>query len=431
MKKTFIYLALFLPLLGAAQKTITLKGAIDTTLSNSFDIQIAGNNLEISKINNTRGVAGGLPVVSASVNDNQSVTNINQEFNTGAQISKSSTTGNTMNSSITAGIVLFNGFRIVATKGKLEYLQSLSQLQLNLAIQNSIATVMTKYYNIIRQQEYLKILQSSLDVSQQKLDIVTARKSVGMANDADYFQALIDVNTAEQNIKSQQLLVDQAKTDLLQIMSQKQYYPISVTDSIVVDRSIELNTVTNYLKQNPEYLSAEQQININRQIVKEVSALRFPTLRFNTGYNLNRTKSSAGQFLLNQNYGPYAGLNLQIPIYNGNVYKIQKKTAVFNVNNAVLDQDNLLNALTSDAVKIHQSYTATLVQLDSQRKSIQTSAKLIKLVIQRFQVSEATLLDVKAAQESHETTGFRLIDLNYEAKLDEIELKRLMYQLGN
>ena len=431
MKKTIIYLVLFLPLIGAAQTTITLKSAIDTTLSHSFDIQIAGNNLDISKINNTLGVAGGLPVVSATVNDNQSVSNVNQKLNTGTEISKSSATGNTMTSNITAGVVLFNGFRIVATKGKLGYLQSLSQLQLNIAIQNSIATVMTKYYDIIRQQEFSKIFQSSLDVSQQKLDIVTARKSVGMANDADYFQALIDVNTADQNLKSQQLLVDQAKTDLLQIMSQKQYYPISVTDSIVVDRSIELNTVTNYLKQNPEYLSAEQQISINKQIVKEVSALRAPTLRFNTGYNLNRTQSSAGQLLLNQNYGPYAGLNLQIPIYNGNAYKVQKETAVFNVNNAMLDQENLLNTLTSDAVKMHQSYTATLVQLDSQRKSIQTSAKLIKLVLQRFQVSEATLLDVKAAQASHETTGFQLIDLNYQAKLDEIELKRLMYQLAN
>lgn len=71
--------------------------------------------------------------------------------------------------------------------------------------------------------------------------------------------------------------------------------------------------------------------------------MRFPSLRLNTGYNLNRSQSDAGLTLLNQNYGPYAGLTLQIPVYNGNAYKIQKETAVSNVDNAKLQQQSLLN----------------------------------------------------------------------------------------
>lgn len=431
MKRIFISMVLFLPLLGAAQTTVTLKSAIDTTLRNSFEVQIAGNNLEASKINNTLGVAGGLPSVNASVNDNQSISDVNQKLNTGVKIQKSSSNQNTMSSNITAGIVLFNGFRIVATKGRLDHLQSLNELQLNMQIQNSMANVMTQYYDIVRQQEYLKINQVSLDVSKQKLDIVTARKNVGMANDADYLQALIDVNAAEQNLRTQQLEVDQAKTSLLEIMSQKQYYPITVNDSILVDRTIELNTVTNYINQNPQYLSAEQQVRINEQIVKEVSALRYPTLRLSTGYNLNRSQSSAGQLLLNQSYGPFAGVNLQIPIYNGNAYRVQKKVAEFNVDNAVLQQESLLNTLTSDAVKMYQSYSTTLQQLDSQKNTIEMSNRLVQLVLRRFQVSQATILDVKAAQASFETTGYQLVNLEYAAKVAEIELKRLMYQLGN
>ena len=431
MKKILLYLVLLLPLMGAAQTMVTLKSAIDTTLRNSFDIQIAENNLEVSKINNSLGVAGGLPSVNASVNDNQSVSNVKQKFNDGREINKSRATGNTMNSSITAVILLFNGFRVVATKGRLEHLQTLNELQLNTQIQNSIATVMTAYYDVVRQQEYLKIILSTLDVSQKKLEIVTAQKNVGMANEADYLQALIDVNSAEQSLKSQELQVEQAKTDLLQIMSSHSYYPFSITDTIVVDRSVEQNTITSYLRQNPQYLSAEQQVRINEKVVKEVAALRYPSLRFNTGYNFNRTESAGGQFLLNQTNGPFAGLNLQVPIYNGNAYRVQKKVALINVNNALLQKEDLLNALTSDAVRMYQSYSTSLAQLDSQVKAMEMSGKLVVLVLRRFQVSEATILDVKAAQASHETTGYQLINLNYAAKVAEIELKRLMYQLGN
>ncbi len=431
MRKIVIYLVSFLPLWGAAQSTLTLKSAIDTTLRNSFDIQIASNNFEASKINNTRGVAGALPSMSASVNDNQSVTNVNQELNTGVKINKPKSNGNTLNSSVTASMILFNGFKIMATKGRLEHLQQQSELQLNIQVQNSIATVMAKYYDIIRQQEYLKIIQSSLDVSQKKLDIITERKNVGMANDADYLQALIDVNTAQQNLKNQELVVEQTKTDLLQIMSQKQFYSFVINDSIVVDRSVQLSTVTSYLSKNPQYLSGEQQVKIYEQVVKEVAALRYPSLKLSTGYNVSRVQSSAGLYLLNQSYGPTAGLSLQIPIYNGNAYKVQKETAEFNVENARLQQESLLNTLTSDAVKTYQSYSTNLQQLDAQKKTIELSGKLIKVILQRFQVNQATILDVKAAQASYEDTGYQLINLNYAAKIAEIELKRLTYQLGN
>lgn len=431
MKRLYVILLIWLPLAGFGQPVISLKNAIDSVLNNSFDIRIAGNNLEISKANNKVGVAGALPSVNINVSDNQSVTDVNQKLNSGTEIKKSSASGNSMTSGVAAGIVLFNGFKITATKGRLDHLQKQSQLQLNLQIQNSIAATMAKFYDIIRQKEYLKIIQNSLDVSQKKLDIVTERKNVGMANDADYLQALIDVNTAQQTLRSQQLVVEQTKTDLLQLMSGKKFYPYLVDDSIRVDTTLELNTIIRFLEQNPQYLSSEQQIQINEQIVKETASLRYPSLRFNTGYNLNRTQNAAGLTLFNQSAGPFAGVTMQVPIYNGNAYKVQKETAEFNLSNARLQQESLLNQLTSNAVKTYQSYQTTLKQLASQENAINFSRKLIYVVMQRFQVNQATILDVKAAQASYESTGYQLVNLKFAAKIAEIELKRLMYQLGN
>ena len=431
MKKLYLYLLIFLPALSIAQPVLTLKNAIDSTLINSFDIRIAANNVEISKINNTFGVAGGLPTVSAIAVDNQSISNINQKLNSGTEIAKSSVNGNALTSSVNVGMLLFNGRRVIATKERLSRLQNQNELQLNIQIQNSIAAVMAKYYDIVRQEEYYKIIQSTLDVSQKKLDIITERKNVGMANDADYLQALIDANTAQQVLRSQQLVVNQTKMDLLQLMSKKKYYPFEVDDSITVDTSIQLNSILSFLQQNPQYLSSEQQIKISEQVVKEVTALRYPSLKVNTGYNLNRTQSDAGQFLYNQNSGPYAGMTIQIPIYNGNAYKVQKEVAIFNMNNAKLQQESLLNFLTADALKTFESYSTTLKQLEYQKTNIESSRKLIYVVMQRFQVNQTTILDIKAAQQSYELTGYQLVNLKFAAKISEIELKRLMYQLGN
>lgn len=431
MTRIYLLLVLLLPLLAQAQVSITLKGAIDTTLKNSFDIQIAANSVMISKINNTAGVAGSLPTVNASITDNQSITKVFQRLNSGVEIEKNSAAGNNLSSNITAGILLFNGFRVVATRARLDHLQQQNELQLNLLIQNSIASVMAKYYDIVRQLEYLKIIRTTLEVTQKELEIVTDRKKVGMANDADYLQALIDVNSVKQNLKSQELVVDQTKTELLQLMSNKKYYQFNVSDSIEVDKSLQLNPILAFLEKNPQYLSAGQQVKISEQVVKEVSALRYPSLRLNTGANFNRNQSAAGLTLMNKNYGPFAGLSLQVPIYNGNTYKIQKETAHYNLNNAKLEQQNLLNTLTAEAVKTFQQYSTTLLQLNSQENSVELSGQLIKVVMERFKVNQATILEVKAAQASFENTGYQLVNLKYAAKISEIELKRLLYQLAN
>jgi outer membrane protein len=298
MKLLYSLLILSVPIISMAQPSINLKGAIDSTLINNFDIQIATNNVEITKINNTAGMAGGLPTINASVIDNQSSTNVLQKLNSGLEIKKSNASANALTSSLTAGIVLYNGLRVVATRSRLQNLQKQSEQQLNLQIQNSIASVMVKYYDIVRQSEYLKIIQTLLEVSEKKLEIILARKNVGMANDADDLQASIDVNSMKQTLRSQQLVIDQTKTELLQLMSLKNFYPFSINDSIVVDKTIQLGTITDYLQNNPQYLSAEQQIKINEQVVKEVNSLRYPTLRMNTGVNFNRSQNGAGLTLM-------------------------------------------------------------------------------------------------------------------------------------
>lgn len=127
-------LILILPLAGVTQPLFTLKGAIDTTLKNNFDIQIAARSVKINTINNTAGMAGGLPTVNASLVDNESATTILQKLNSGSEIKSNSATGNTLTSSLTAGILLFNGLRVTATRGRLRDLQKQSELQLNLQI---------------------------------------------------------------------------------------------------------------------------------------------------------------------------------------------------------------------------------------------------------------------------------------------------------
>lgn len=431
MKKTAVLFFLTASLTGfAQQKTLTLSEAINTALKNSYDIQLAKNNLEITNINNDLGVAGGLPTVNGTLTDNEQITSINQKFaDASRDIKRPNVSSNNLAIGITGNILIFNGYRVVATKKRLEELALQNQEVLKAQIQNTVAAVMTKYYDIVRQQSLLKTILQSIDVSKKRLDILNIRKDVGLANAADTYQAELDLSALVQSQQSQELVIDQAKTDLLQLIFIKSDTRISVKDTIIVDRTVNLDSIRNNLSKNPLVLAAGRQVRINELIEKETLALRFPTLRGNAGYNLTSSSSAAGFTLLNQSYGPFIGINLSVPIYNGGVYKRQQQVASINTRNAIIQRDNIVLNNETDMVRTYQSYTNALGQLATEQKTYDLSIRLLDLVLQKFQLGNATIIDVKLAQQSFENEGYRLVNLNYSAKIAEIELKRLASQL--
>lgn len=430
IKTAFLLSAISLPFFGEAQQ-LTLESAIDTALKNNFDIQIAKNYVEIARKNNTYGIAGGLPYISANASDNGSLSTINQTFSDGTESNTTNKGENAVNAGISGGITLFNGFKVIATKERLNRLQNLSEIQLNQQIQNTIANVMITYYDIIRQENYLKIIQNSLDVSNQKLEIINVKKNVGMADAVQILQAQTDVNSAEQSLALQKLAIEQNKADLLLLISSKSNQPFSVTDSIFIDTTLQLDTIINYLNRNPQYQGAEQQILINEQLVKEVAAQRYPTVKLNAGYNFYQSNLNKGAMTMNQNYGPSGGINMQIPIFNGNIYKTQKDVANIRVDNSKLEKENLKSSLSTQASKIYRSYSTTLQQIKFQRENFEMTRQLVEVVLQKFHVNQATILEVKAAQSSYENAAYLLVNLMYSAKVAEIELKQLTYSLGN
>ena len=69
-------------------------------------------------------------------------------------------------------------------------------------------------------------------------------------------------------------------------------------------------------------------------------------------------------------------------------------------------------------------------QLEKEKKNYALTADLVKLVLQKFELRQATIIDLREAQQSFEESGYRLVNLSYVAKAAEIELKRVSNQLS-
>lgn len=413
--------------LGAnAQSRLSLPDAIATALKNSYNIQLAKNNVDAATINNDIAIAGGMPIVTAQATDNEQVTSINQKFpDPSRDVKRNGVAANNLSASVTGSILLYNGMRVKATKKRLEELQGQQVALLNAQIQNTLASVITRYYDVVRQQNFLKTIFQSIEVAKKRIDILQSRKEVGMANNADLFQAQLDLNALIQSQQTQQLIIDQGKSDLLNLIFARPDSLITIQDTIIVDPTITFDQVKSLLEKHPQIIAANQQIKINELLEKEAAALRAPTLRATAGYSLSNTSSAAGFILTNQSFGPTVGINLSVPIYNGSINKKQQQIASINTRSAQVQKNNLLLATETNAVKTYQLYKTSLTQLATAKTNYELSAQLLSLIMQKFELGQATIVDVKIAQQSFENEAYRMVNLAYSAKIAEVELKRL------
>ena len=432
LRITFISFVLFIGVNTlSAQKNLSLNEAIQTALKNSYDIQLVENNLAIAQNNNNIGVAGGLPTITNTTTNNNTLSTINQTFPDATRnTTRNNVDGSTLNSALNATMVLFNGYRVQATKNRLESLEKQNKSLLESQLLNTISTVMQQYYNVVRQQAFLKTIQKSIETSKQRLEIVETRQKIGVANQADFLQSNLDLNALIQAEQNQLLIIEQAKADLLNTIVLPSSTAIVINDSIKVDDQLILSAVEAKMKNHPLLQSAQQLINVNQFLEKETRSLTYPTLRASTGFNYNSNKSAAGFILLNESYGPFLGVNLSIPIYSGSANKRAIKNAEINTKTAKIQLQNTEQDLTTELFKTYQSYKNSLKQTPIEIQNFEMSQSLLDLVMQKYKLGQATMVDVKQAQQSFETAGFRLVSLRFNAKIAEIELKRLSNQLN-
>jgi outer membrane protein len=409
---------------------LTLDTAISIALRNSPALMMYKNYVNIAGINNNYGIAGGLPLIQANTTATQQFTSIDQQYSDPANNKSSSNASSTnIAAGLASSVPVYAGGRIANEKHRLEVVESQSKQQYDSRAQTLIFNVMLKYYDIVRQQGYAKTLDASITASRQRLEIVKQQQSVGVANDAELFQSQVDLNTQIQSLIAQQLVIDQDKTDLLALMILNPDSTIVVKDTILVDNSIKLDSILNDAYQNPDIQAALEQIRINQYQEKEIGSYRYPSASANLGYNFSHTTNPQGFNILNQAYGPYVGFGLTIPIFNGGIYKRQQQIAGINVNTAQLQRDTLIQNIHSTAVKNYQAYLNNLKQLETAKQNYDLSGKLLNLVLMRFKLKVATIVEVTLAQQSFENAGFQLVNVSYAAKAAEIQLRRLANQL--
>ena len=279
-KLQLILAALVLPGVMLRAQLLSRDEAVRIALKNSLGIDLGRNAVKIAEINNSYGIAGGLPLVTGTASDQEQSTSIRQKYSDPTDNKQSDNAfSNSLTGAVNGYILMYNGARVVNAKKQLGELEAQSRQQLSSKALIVVNNVLLKYYDVVRQQSYAKTLQASIDAQKQQLSIVQAQQSVGLANNSDLFQSEVDLNTQIQNLQAQQLIIDQDKTDMLALLTLNPDSVIQVEDTILIDRTIQLPGILSALQgTNPDIIAANEQIVINQYVEKQVAAQRYPSL---------------------------------------------------------------------------------------------------------------------------------------------------------
>lgn len=420
-----IFLCLHIVNSACAQQYLSVEEAVKIALSNNYQVQILANENAINEVNYNVALKAVFPVVNATASDVQEFNSINQKYSSGNETKETGVGSNDLAIGIEASLPLFNGFRLYATKNRLQQLLSAGENNLNAEIQNTAALVQVQYYKIVSAQDYIQTLNEAIAVAEKQLEIAKVRRATGIASGREVYLAQININNGRLALQQQELIMQQYIADLNTTMLYAADTMYAVVDTIIINDALQYETFKNAVLNNPAYVSYNYTVNAAQWAEKEARSLRLPNLNLTGGYNYFANRSEAGFFLVNQNYGPYIGVTLNVPIYNAGVYKGAEEVARLNAENVMLQQRSVLNDLQSALFKAWLAYENNIQQLNIAKENKDIAQKNLDLELQRYQLNESTIIELNEVQQNYTDINFTYTQLLFNIKSAEIELYRL------
>ncbi|HMP92701.1 MAG TPA: TolC family protein [Phnomibacter sp.] len=432
MKKFVLLPAVLLTALalGHAQPLLKLEDAIALALQKNFDVQLARNDEEIAKLQNNWGNAGRLPTVNAASSYNFSSNNLDQRLTNGTVIKRNGATFQQENVSVSALWRIYNGQRVLAAKTRLEEQEKVGNVQVRQQANLVVYNVITAYLNILRLERQLKVTQETLSLFEERRKLAENRFNIGTAGKSDYLQAAADYNEIKNNEINLENSIIQSKAQLNNLLARNPNEPFNAEElptQVQLPNRAELVAGLDTL--NPAMLITKSQLNILVQQHREINSQRLPTVSLTTGAGLNNSNNSAGFTLRNTTYGPNAGIQVAIPIFQGNVVKQNLKVNQIQQQSQQVQLNSLRNTLLTSLANAYNDFENSKRQYELELANQEVVKENNFIAMERFRKASITTVELRQTQISLVQSQNRMIDALYQMKQAEADVLVIMGKL--
>ncbi|WP_235841701.1 TolC family protein [Confluentibacter sediminis] len=414
-----------------SQELLTLDEAVQIALENNYEIRLASNNLDVDSLSVSPGFAGILPRVYASASTNNSTQYSSQVRSDGTEIELNGAKNNNKSYGVGLDWTIFDGLSMFARYDQLKELKKLGEAELKSTILNRVSDVMITYYNLVQQQQQLITLDSTIVISQQRVELADNRFGIGKASKLEVLNTQVDLNTDRTLFLRQKELYTNTKIRLNEILARDTKIDFKVEDELLInDNLILADLETLATKQNPE-LQAQL---INKRIaeleLKQIKGNRYPTITANTGYNFSDSESSLGFARLNNSRGWNYGFAASVNIFNGSTQNRNEKIAKVKLDNSKIAIEQQTQTIKSQLNTAFQTYLTNIGLIDLESKNEEIAKENLDITLSKYSIGTIPTIEFRTAQLNYINAKLRLSEAKYQAKLSEITLKQLAGNLS-
>ncbi|HVW95445.1 MAG TPA: TolC family protein [Mucilaginibacter sp.] len=407
--------------------TLSLRDAIEIALKNNYHILLSKNNSAVAQNNVTVGNAGFLPQVNGDFSTSRSIQNTKQTRSDGTVNNIHGAKNSSTSYGPSLNWTIFDGFAMFANYDELKQLSLLGQLRERDTIQNTIASVIETYYNLININEGLKALQGAINISRTQLKYANDKYQVGRASGLDVLNAQVNLNTDTANYLNQLQQFKQAKVQMNQLLVRPLQTDFAVGDTIVVDHQLMLGDIISKAEtQNPAILSAQINKRISEINLKQVKAGRYPQVSLNSGYTVSSSQTPAG-FARSQNVNGFSyGLTASINIFNGFNQNRLERNARIGIENADINYKQITLDVQAQISNLYISYLSGLDLIKLGQSNVAAAKRNLDISLEKYRLGNITPLETREAQRNYLDAQSKFFTAQYQSKSAEIMLKEIM-----
>ena len=309
----------------------------------------------------------------------------------GTIIERDGAAGNTMNGASPFPYTGFNGYRIKRhARSDSPGCKKRVTPSCCRKYKSTLAAVIGRYYDVQRQEQVGQALT-------QPGFRCGACQGVGntgagrLANDADLFQARIDLNASEQALGAQQLAIRQAKLDLSRLLAVPGDSTLSPTDSLILDQSIPAGFRPLVFCNGIRTTNASAQVVINEQLEREITR-NGSQVCGSTVVTISSVARAKPVLAHQPELRARTSDSLQVPIYNGGAFERQHR-AKLQTENAGYNNRTSNGFVVRGLEDLCRLSDSTRASRLAGRKRTTRDACWISFH-QRFATSQATVLDL-------------------------------------
>ncbi|RIV46894.1 TolC family protein [Flagellimonas pelagia] len=412
--------------LGSAQEILTVEEAVKIALENNYQIKTAKNDLQIDELGVSPGQAGMLPQLGANLTDNNSVQSLTQVRNDGTVQDRNNVKNSSFNYGVALEWTVFDGLSMFANYEQLKETQKLGEAELKQAILSKVGEIMTTYYDLVQQQQQLSALDSTLTISQQRVELAHNRFTIGKASKLEVLNAQVDLNTDQTQMQRQLELYKNTKIQLNEQLARDLKLDFKVIPEIFVDQSLDLEELEALVAaENPQLLAEKINKRISELELKQIKAARYPSIFVTSGYTIASSKSELGFATSSDSKGFSYGFGASLNLFDGfnqNRNEKKSKVALQNAEIAISQQEQELTSMVNTT---YQTYLTNISLMELEEKNEAIAKENLDITVEKYRIGIIPTIEFRTAQLNYINAQVRHSNAKFQAKVSEIILKQL------